>query len=345
MRLLRSLLLAAFLCAAILQTAVVAEPKNADDPGVTLELTAPAAGSKFFPGDRIDVAAKVGDQFALVRRVFIRMVDTKTKKVLNADREAMLQAGEWRMSLNVPASLPSGRYALEAEVIGDGDNSLQWTSEAIEITPARFALNIVSPAPNAAFHRNENFDVVAQIDDPKHKARRVFIQFEDPRKNVVMNGNREAEHRGNLWSQHLWVPATASPGSYRITVDVYGEGMQLLGTQKQNLMVGMAPVSMSSIQLEPAAKIRVGDEVKVSTSIDDPRSVVRSVVVSCTTPEGKKLLNLTTAQHEGGRFTQKILIDDDQTKGTYTVEFRAIGMGGEIIATRSLPFEVLPAQR
>lgn len=310
------------------------------DPAVTLELSSPAEKAAFYPGDVISFSARIGDPEQLVRRVFVRLTAPRGA-VLNAAQEATVRAGAWTLQIALPLSVAPGVYTLSVDVQGDGNVPLHWAKRDVEVRAAKFGLRIVSPAAGAAFHRNEPFDVVIQVDDPRRKARRVFVYFQEPRARTVLNGDREALRRGNLWTQRVRVPATAVPGRYAVLVDVLGEGLEKLGSQREEVLINMAPVTLSAVTLEPPAKIYPGDVVKCSVRVDDPRRVVREVMVSCTGPDGKEILRNAATRAGGGTFGKDLRVDDDQAPGTYHVQFAAIAQGGEVVASAQAAFTVL----
>jgi len=289
------------------------------------------------------VSARVGDPEALVRRVFIRFATAKGRD-LNANQEATRRGDLWTLDVVVPGSLPTGKYLLDIQAMGDEGRAVQWATREVEIKPATFALKLVSPGAGATYHRNEVFDVVAQVDDPRKKTRRVFVYFVDLKAKRVLNGDQEALRRGNLWTQRIKVPATAIPGPYELQVQVLGEGREELAVEKRPITVTQAPVTLGEIGLAPAQRIKAGDTVQATCRLDDPRNIVRAVAVTCVGPGGKAIASEVPAERGPGGYTANILIEEDEPEGTYSVEFRAVAQAGEVVATSQMTFPVLPAR-
>jgi len=312
------------------------------DPNVTLEVVSPTEKTSFLPNSTVHVEARVDDPFELVRRVFVRFA-TERGQALNTVGEAAKRGDRWMLDLEVPGSTPAGTYLVNVEVLGDGGTPLQWKTLPIAVEAAKFGLKVVSPTPDAAFHRNESFDIVAQVDDPRKKARRVFVYFEDARRKMILNGDREAQRRGNLWSQRVHIPATAIPGPYVVTVEVRGEGAERLALQEVTVSIEQAPVTVGGIDVQPAGKIYAGDTVRFTAPINDPRQVVRRVEVTVVGPGGA-VLSKTDARRSSTGWTSDCLIPEDNPSGTYRVEYRVLAQGDEVVRTTQNVFPVLPAR-
>ncbi|NDD26890.1 MAG: hypothetical protein EB084_01290 [Proteobacteria bacterium] len=339
-----SLRISRLLCLLTLLLAIAAPASAAPaDPSVGLEVLSPADKARIMPGERIDVRIKVSDPLQLVRHVFVR-VAAPGNHILNAEQDASAPRGgqgdTWSKTIDLPVSAASGRYVLRVEAMGDGNTPLQWSTLSFEVGSAAFGLRLISPADGTVVSRNDTINATIQLEDPRRKARRVFITLEDPKTKQILNGDREADRKGNLWIRSIHVPATAAPGVYRIVVIVYGEGREVLATQTRPVNVSMAPVRLSDVVLDPSGGIRPGSIVKLQATLADPRGIVRRVAVTVLPPTGRALARSQSAKRSGDTFSYEISLDDDAPGGTYTVEVEALGQGDEVVASRRLSFPV-----
>ena len=332
------------LAVATLSSAWAARP----DPSVGLEVQTPVDKSQCQPGEHLDVQVQITDPLQLVRHVFVR-VAAPNNRILNGDQDAVPptrgrstpgQPEVWRKTFDVPLSAVAGRYIIKVEALGDGNTPLQWSTVSFDVTTAAFGLRFVSPAEGVVVSRNDTIDATVQLDDPRRKARRVFITLEDPRTKQPLNGDREADRKGALWMRSIHVPATVSPGLYRLNVVVYGEGREVLATQIRPVNVSVAPVRLGDISIEPSSGIGPGQTVTVRAVLTDPRAIVRYVWVTIDGPNGKSLARNATARKKGDTWSYELDLEDDVPSGTYTVEFQAVAQATEVVASRRLAFMV-----
>lgn len=318
------------------------------DPSVGLEIKAPTDKAHCLPGERIEIEVQLTDPLQLVRNVFVRIA-APNNRILNGDQTASLPSGgrapagqpeTWRKTFEVPVSAVAGRYVIQVEALGDGNTPLQWSTVAFEVSTAAFGARIVSPVENVVVSRNDHLDATLQLDDPRRKARRVFVTLEDPRTKQVLNGDREAVRRGALWIRDIHVPATLTPGVYRLVFLVYGEGREVLTTQSRVVTVSVAPVRLGDMAILPSGGIRPGQTVTLQAPLSDPRGIVRHVWVTIEGPNGRPIVRNSVARKSGDAFTYELNLDDDAALGTYTVEMQAIAQAGEVVASRRLTFPV-----
>ncbi len=318
------------------------------DPSVGLEVQKPTGNLSYMPGDHFDVAVQITDPLAIVRRVFVRLI-APNNHILNGDEDASPpEAGRptpgqpelWTRRLSVPLAAVPGRYLLQVEVLGEGDAVLQWKTLTLSVTKASFSLRLLTPASGAVFSRNDDFDATARTSDPKHQARRVFFVLEEARTKRILNGDREAFRKGSLWSLHLHIPATATPGLYKLGVIAYGEGWQKLGSAVRPITVSLAPVSLTGLELRPPSGIVTGGMFRIGAVLADPNNVVQSVVVSVLGPDGRAVLRNVPATRQGTTYRLDVHLHSDVQTGNYTVEMEARGQGGVVLLTRRLAFPV-----
>lgn len=307
------------------------------EPTVGVEVLSPAVNSGILPGDSLEVTARITDPQDLVRRVFVRL-GTATGSAINADQDARKDGGVYRLVVRIPLSVRPGKYLVQVQAMGD-ERPLQWATVPVEVKSVQFSLRVLSPAPQAALSRNESFDVVAQVDDPRKKTRRVFVEFEDVSRRLILNANRDADRKGNIWSMRIHVPPTVSPGIYSVNVRVHGEGLELLASARVPVTVAMAPVGIREFRLDREKDVRPGETVRVTAQIDDTRKVIRQVVVVCLGPDGKRLAGMPAEQRQG-TWVRDLTVDMDAISGVYVVELQAVGQQGEIVASRRLSFTV-----
>lgn len=332
-------LLPAFLAVLVLLAAAVPALAEKPDPSVKLELLSPEAKSAYLPNGSVRVEVRVEDPFVLVRRVFVRLGNDRGQELI-AHQEAQKRGDRWVQDVVVPGSLAPGTYLVNVVAVGDGGVRLRWDTRPITVDAAKFALKVISPGPSANFHRNEAFDVVAQVDDPRKKARRVFVYFEEPATKRVLNGDRDAQKRGSMWTSRLHVPATATPGHYQITVEVLGEGLERLAVQQVPVSIDMAPVVLRAIDVQPTSPIHPGDAVSFKAAVDDPRAVVRRVTVTVFGPDGVVLRDRVAATRSAAGWTLTHTLDEDAPQGTYRVEYQALGQGDQVLSTTQAVFPV-----
>jgi hypothetical protein len=318
------------------------------DPSVGMEVQSPADRTKFLPGERIEVTVQITDPLQLVRHVFVRLA-APNNHLINGDQDASPPHGGrptpgqtevWTKTVDLPSSAVSGRYLLQVEALGDGNTPLQWKTLTLDVAAAKFGLRILTPVEGTVLSRNDNFEVTAQLDDPRRKARRVFVLLEDVQKKLILNGDREADRKGNIWIRTIHVPATAVPGPYRVSVVVYGEGRELLSSMSRAVTVSVAPVRLGDIVLDPPAGIHPGLSFQASAQLMDPRAIVRQVRVTVEGPNGKNLMTAVQAQKSGEVWRVPINLDEDAPIGNYTVQFQAVAQNEEVVATRRVTFPV-----
>lgn len=318
------------------------------DPSVGLEILSPTDKIQCQPGERMEIQVQITDPLQLVRHVFVR-VAAPNNRILNGDQDAAAPAGGrpapgqpevWRKTFDVPLSAATGHYVIKVDAMGDGNMPLQWATVSFDVSAAAFGLRFVSPAEDVVVSRNDTIDATIQLDDPRRKARRVFITLEDPRTKQPLNGDREADRKGAMWIRSIRVPATVAPGVYRLNVVVYGEGREVLATQMRPLTVSVAPVRLSDVTIEPSSGIGPGQTVTLRATLTDPRAIVRYVWVTVDGPNGKSLVRNASAKKSGEVWTYELNLDDDVPAGTYTVEFQAVAQAVEVVASRRLAFPV-----
>lgn len=320
----------------------MAAPSAGPEPSVSIEIVAPAANHALMPGESVEVTARVTDSQDLVRRVFVRLA-TATGTTINADQDARKDGGVYRLVVRVPLSARPGRYLVQVQAVG-AEHPLKWATVPLEVRGVRFGVKVLAPAPETSLSRNETFDVVAQVDDPQRKARRVFVEFEDVQRRLVLNANRDATRKGDIWSLRLQVPPTVAPGRYGVNVRVHGEGFELLGATRVPLLVATAPVGARDFQLDRESGVRPGETVRASGRVEDARGVVRRVLLVCTGPDGKRLPPITI-EPVSGAWTRDIPIDMDAPGGLYLVEMQVVGQQGEVLASRRTRFTVISSER
>lgn len=318
------------------------------DPSVGLSIEHPVDKSHFLPGDHVEVAVDVTDPLQLVRHVYVRLA-APNNHIMNGDQEASPPSGgraspgqpeTWKMDLPIPLSAVAGRYVVQVQLTGDGNTLLQWKTLSFDVGTATFGLSILSPPLGCVLSRNENFDVATQLADPRHKARRVFVLLEDVQKKLVLNGDREADRKGDTWTIRLHVPATAVPGAYRIVVQVTGEGREVLSTQTRPVTIAEAPIRLGDIMLAPSSGIKAGQNFQVVAALTDPQDIVRHVLVTVTGPNGTAVVQNMPAQRHRDSYELEVHLDDDAPVGNYSVEMQAVAQAGEVLASRRMAFPV-----